>query len=124
VRLYSAHLKPDAEPILVREGFSWGALIFGPFWLAANRAWIAAAITLAAYVLIAALVSQPLALVLGVALAVLLGLSGHDLRRWAIERRGFLLVHVVAARGQEDALQRLLTFRPDLASCYAAGATQ
>ena len=28
--------------LLVREGFAWGALFLGPFWLAAHRAWIAA----------------------------------------------------------------------------------
>ena len=53
---YTAHLKPDAEPVLVREGFSWGALVFGPLWLAAHRAWLLAALALAGYVLIAALI--------------------------------------------------------------------
>ena len=42
----------DAAPVLVREGFAWGALMFGPLWLAAHRAWIAAALALAAAVLI------------------------------------------------------------------------
>ncbi len=121
MKLYSAHLKADAEPLLVREGFSWGALLFGPFWLAAHRAWIAAAISLAAYILIAALLPQPLRLVLAVTLAVLLGLTGHDLRRWTAERRGYLLVHVVAARGAEEALLRLLTYRPDLAGRFTRG---
>ncbi len=64
MKIYTALLKPDAEPILVREGFAWGALIFGPFWLAAHRAWIAAALSLAAFVLIAALVPQPAAPIL------------------------------------------------------------
>ena len=121
MKLYSAHLKADAEPLLVRESFSWGALLFGPFWLAAHRAWIAAAISLAAYILIAALLPQPLRLVLTVTLAVLLGLTGHDLRRWTAERRGYLLVHVVAARGAEEALLRLLTNRPDLAGRFTRG---
>ncbi len=114
------HLAPKAEPELVREGFAWGAFLFGPFWLAAHRAWIAAAITLAAYVLIAAIAPAPFAAVLSVGLAVVLGLTGADLRGWAMERRGYLLVHVVAARGREEALQRLLTLRPDLATRYAA----
>lgn len=121
MKLYTAHLKADAEPLLVREGFSWGALLFGPFWLAVHRAWIAAAISLAAYILIAVLAPQPLRLVLDVTLAVLLGLTGHDLRRWSAERRGYLLVHVVAARGAEEALLRLLTYRPDLANRFTQG---
>ncbi len=118
MKIYGAHLKADAEPVLVREGFSWGALLFGPIWLALHRAWIAAAISLAATVLIVTLAPAPLAGVLGLALAVLLGLLGHDLVCWSLEQRGYLLVHVLAARGAEDALHRLLINRPDLASRY------
>ncbi len=118
MRLYTALLKADAEPVLVREGFSWGALILGPVWLAAHRAWIAAAISLAACVLIAALFSAPTAAILAAGLALILGFTGHDLRRWALENRGYLLVHVLAAASQDDALSRLLTHRPDLAKRF------
>jgi hypothetical protein len=110
--------------VLVREGFSWGALLFGPFWLAAHRAWITAAISLAVLILIAAVVPVPLCLILGVAFAVLLGLTGNDLRLWSMEHRGYLLVHIVAARGAEEALMRLLTYRPDLAGRFMREATR
>ena len=50
-------LRPGAAPVLVREGFAWGALLFGPLWLAAHRAWIPAALALAAGILILALTS-------------------------------------------------------------------
>jgi hypothetical protein len=118
VKIYTALLKSDAEPVLVREGFAWGALIFGPFWLAAHRAWIAAAISLAVYVLIAALAPQPANGILAVAVALVLGLTGNDLRRWALEHRGFLLVHVLSAGNRDDAFTRLLTHRPDLAARF------
>jgi hypothetical protein len=48
------------------------------------------------------------------ALIVLLGLSGHDLRRWSLEHRGYLLAQVVVARNELEALGRLLERRPDL----------
>jgi hypothetical protein len=118
VRLYSAHVKANAEPVLVREGFSWGGLVFGPIWLAMHRAWSAALISLAGFVLIGFLVPSPLCLILAAALAVLLGLIGHELQCWSMERRGYLVVHVVAARGAEEALLRLLTYRPDLAGRF------
>ncbi len=57
--VYTVHLKPDSEPVLVREGFSWLALLFGPLWLALHRAWLAAAFSLAGYVLIAVLLPAP-----------------------------------------------------------------
>jgi hypothetical protein len=118
VKTYTALLKSDAEPVLVREGFSWGALIFGPLWLAAHRAWIAAAISLAAIVLIVALAPKPASGILVVGLALILGLTGNDLRRWALENRGYLLVHVLAAGNQDDAFTRLLTHRPDMAARF------
>jgi len=115
VKLYTAHLKTDADPQLIREGFSWGAGLLGPFWLALHRAWIAAVICLAGFILIAALAPSPLCWILGLGLALLLALIGHDLRRWSLEHRGYLLVHVLAASGHEDAFARLLARRPDLA---------
>jgi hypothetical protein len=118
MKTYSALLRPNAEPVLVREAFSWSALLFGPFWLATHRAWIAAAITLAAYVLIAVLAPRPAAGILTVGLMLIVGLIGNDLRRWALEHRGYLLVHVLAAGNSDDALMRLLTHRPDLAARF------
>ena len=52
MRFWTAHIRAGAAPVLVREGFSWGALLFGPLWLAVHRAWIAAVLALAASVLI------------------------------------------------------------------------
>jgi hypothetical protein len=118
VKIYTALLKSDAEPVLVREGFAWGALFFGPVWLFAHRAWIAGAISLAAYVLTGVLVAGPAAAILAVGLALILGFAGHDLRRWALEHRGYLLAHVLAAADRDDAFMRLLTLRPDLAVRY------
>ena len=115
MKTYTALLKSDAEPVLVREGFAWGALILGPLWLAAHRAWIAAAISLAASVLLIVLVPEPARGIFLVGLALILGLTGNDLRRWSLEHRGYLLVHVVAAINPDDAFTRLLTYRPDLA---------
>ena len=118
MKIYTALLKSDAEPVLVREGFAWGALFFGPVWLFAHRAWIAGAISLAAYVLTGVLVAGPDAAILAVGLALILGFAGHDLRRWALEHRGYLLAHVLAAADRDDAFMRLLTLRPDLAVRY------
>jgi hypothetical protein len=118
VKIYTALLKAGAEPVLVREGFSGGALILGPLWLAAHRAWIAAGISLAAFILIAAIAPEPAAGVLAAGLALILGWTGNDLRRWALESRGYLLLHVLAAGSPDDAFTRLITHRPDLASRF------
>ena len=120
MRFWTAHLRHGAAPAVVPEGFAWGACFLGPFWLAARRAWVAAALSLAAYALVLALTAGDAEVLLLLGLAVLHGLSGHDLRRWAMERRGFALAQVVFAHDETDALARLLERRPDLAGSFAA----
>jgi uncharacterized protein DUF2628 len=104
--------------VLVGEGFSWGALCFGPFWFAVHRAWIPAVLVLVATVLIIFLTTDGVSVALMSALALLLGLSGHDLRRWSLDHRGFLLAQVIAARDEMDALRLLLARRPDLKGTF------
>jgi hypothetical protein len=104
--------------VLVREGFSWGALFFGPLWLAAHRVWVPAVLSLAAFVLIVLLTENGLAVASLIALVVLLGLSGHDLRRWSLDHRRYLLSQVVVGRDELEAMARLLERRPDLKGSY------
>jgi hypothetical protein len=114
VRIWTVHLRDDTPPALVREGFSLGAALFGPFWLALHRAWVPAALAFAAYAAVDALTADGTRLVLDAGLMLLLGLSGHDLRRWSLDRRGFTLAEVVTARNRETAFAQLLTRRRDL----------
>ncbi len=114
MRIYTAHTSPRRPPVLVREGFAWGGLVFGPLWLLAHRAWIAGLGALCAGIVIAALARGDVAGVLLAGLAWLIGLFGQDLRRWSLSRHGYTLVHVVAAADIDTALARLLDRRPDL----------
>ncbi len=118
MRIYTAHLRPRSEPLLVREGFSWGALLFGGLWLLVHRAWIAGVLALAAGVLIGAFAGGAARAVLELGLAVLLGLIGRDLLRWSLDLRGYTMAKVLAAQDADAALARLLTARPDLGAAY------
>ena len=120
MRLYAVHLKPGAEPVLMSEGFAWGTFFFGPIWLVVHRAWIPAALSLAAYVLIVLLAPPGLAVILTCGVAILLGLHGHDMQAWALEQRGYTLVHMVVGSRRDDAWMRLMAHRPDLASRLTA----
>jgi hypothetical protein len=121
VKLYAAHLKYDAEPVLMREGFSWGAFILGPLWLAAHRAWIPAGLSFAALVLIAVFAPEPASAVLSFGVSAILGLTGRDLCGWSLEQRGYLLAQVLAAQTEDEAWMRLLANRPDLLARYRPG---
>jgi hypothetical protein len=112
---------PRRAPVLVREGFSWGAFLFGPFWLLAHRLWLAALLWLA--VPVAAVLLAPFggALLLPAA-QFLLGCHARDLQRRALARRGYAQEHVVAERDEDRALARLCAARPDLAAAWGRAA--
>jgi Protein of unknown function (DUF2628) len=120
MRIYTAHTRHDRAPRLVREGFSLGAFLFGPLWLIAHRAWVAAVLDVAAIIAILAFAraapgsALPVLMLLG--LACLMGWNGRDLWRWSLARRGFTQSYVVAARNADAALVRLLTRDPSLAT--------
>jgi hypothetical protein len=125
LRVFTVHLREEREPVLVPEGFAWGALFFGPLWLASYAAWVPAALALAATVLIIVFTDGGTTAVLLLALYFLLGLSGYDLRRWALANRRYLLAQVLVAPTEEQALGRLLDHRADLrASFMPAGAAR
>ena len=113
MKVWTAHERPHAVPVLVREGFSFGALFFGPFWLAAQRAWLPAGGVLLLTILLL-LIQPPASIVLVLGLALLVGFSGRDLVRWSVARRGYLESNVVTGRNQDEAYAKLLAARPDL----------
>lgn len=121
MKAYTAHLRRGAVPVLIAEGFAWGALLFGGLWLLAHRAWIPGVLALAAAVLIGVLTTAPAEPVLEIGLAVLIGLTGRDLWRWSLSLRGYVIAHVVTASSADAALARLLTLRPDLGPRFLSG---
>ncbi len=114
MKVFTSHLQPGAPPVLVREGFCWPAFWFGFLYLAVHRAWVAAALNLAAFLLALGLVraTHTGAPLLG--LAVLQGLFARDLHRWSLAQRGLAAGPVVAAPDRDQALARLLGERADL----------
>ena len=121
VHLRAEHPATPTPPVLVREGFSWAACLFGPLWLLAHRAWIPAVLVIAATIIAGALAPENAQPFLFLAIALLVGFSGNDCLRFSLERRGFRLMHVVAARDADGALTRLLAGRPELAGLLAGG---
>ncbi len=114
MKTYTAHLKPARPPVLLREGWTWLGFLFGPLWLLAKRAWIPAIIETAAIVCLLALAPPPFWRPALFGLALLTGLTGRDLVRWSLQRRGYHLAHVVLAPNADAALLRLFTARADL----------
>ena len=130
MRIWTVHLprgsattaRATRAPVLVREGFAWGAFLFALPWLLLHRLWIEAIAYLGVIMLLAAFVPPPAALPVALALHFLLGAHAQDLRRAALARRGRPAAHVIAAADEDLALARLLDARPDLARSVLAQA--
>ena len=118
MKTWTAHLHATKPPVLLKEGFVWGAYMFGPLWLLAQRAWVPAALALAGYALVAVLTEDRTTLLVWLLANWCLGLWGNDVLRWTLHLRGFTLAHVVAARDADSAFVRLPTARPDLVDMY------
>jgi hypothetical protein len=95
--IYSVHNRPAArvdDAIFVKDGFAWAALVFTLLWTLWHRMWIVAAIVFSTTAAIAALASwlglgdAPVNLA-SLAVGLILGFEGNDLRRWSLARQGY-----------------------------------
>jgi hypothetical protein len=109
--IYAVHTPPNPREnvaaaadrcAFVRDGFSWGAFFFGPLWLLRHRSWFALAGWIAAVLALWAAsywlgLSDGLAFLCWVVIALFLGLEGGMLRSAALRRRGFDLADIVSS---------------------------
>ena len=118
MRLYTIHQRPywqvsetsaaDQSVFLVREGFSWFALIVPLIWALWHRLWLLAG----AFLLIGAFfnlvvfllaIEEPYASILGGALLLWVGFEANDLRRWSLRRAGWHDLGIVSGRDRNEA---------------------
>ncbi len=93
--------------VFLRDGFSAWALLFGPFWLAWNRAFIAAivwAILLGAigFGLAKLGASEEAMSLVSLAFGVALGFEGRHLIAWTLARRGYKETGLVSGEDLEE----------------------
>jgi hypothetical protein len=90
-KFYTVHFSPfgrgpDRDARFVKDGFSWAAVVFGPFWAFYHRLWFVGLMLLAALATLA-LVGEYFRLApvadaaLGLAISLLIGFEGPDLLR-------------------------------------------
>lgn len=130
MNVYSIHVRGDARNnennknhkpklVVVKDGFSLGATAFGPLWALMLGLWEAAIIIfvvqLAAGFLINEFIpgnSAQIAAQIGV--AVTIGISANELRRWNLLRRGFDERTSVSGTDTLDAERRFFENHPDV----------
>lgn len=110
LKRYTVHQKEGVEDstILIREGFSIWAFIFGFLWLFAHRAWAPALLTLALALMLrwleSAEVATPVMLgVLQLGVQYWIGIEARDWQRDALEARGYRMSDIVMETSEERA---------------------
>ena len=141
VKAYTVHEPPDvpadridrAEQLMfLADGFSWGAFLLAPIWLAARGEWVGLAAYMAAVIALSGLLS---ALGLGaawttlalLALNLYVGFEAATLQRWSLDRAGWNELGTVTGRNVAECERRFfeswLPGQPVIASRNAAQAT-
>jgi hypothetical protein len=95
--------------LVIKDGFSWGAFVFGPLWLLYRRLWLALAAWVAFELVLAALALPRLAIgtviVLQGLVHLFLGLEGNVLRQVNGARRARHIA-IIAAASRDEAEAR------------------
>ncbi|MGF1650304.1 MAG: DUF2628 domain-containing protein [Hyphomicrobiaceae bacterium] len=87
--------------VFVKDGFSLLAFAVPPIWMIANRLWLVLfiyAVAFAALQITFSLIGAPAGVqsAVGLALNLLVGFEADSLKRWTLERRGYVLVGSVS----------------------------
>lgn len=103
MKTFSVHVRDSAlspKIVLVGEGFSWPAALFGMLWALALGLWEVAALLLLANLGLLALLAgspQPVSQVAMLGMSLITGLAFGELQRWNLARRG--AVETATVRG-------------------------
>lgn len=114
--IFSVHLPDKAAPdlvaeraVLVRDGFAFWAMLFGPLWFLRHREWLG----LVGWLLLAALITLSERWLGSVTtggfeliLALATGVVANDVRRLTLRLRGFREVDVVEGESRDAAERR------------------
>lgn len=129
--IYSVHVRrqgldPDRDMVLIKEGFSWSAMIFTVIWALWNKLWlntiVITMLLISTGVLGHALHLEPeFTGVVHMAIAIIFGYMANDLRRARLDRLGFEEVDLVYASSPLNAESRFFDRHPAIAASFAEG---
>ena len=109
MRTYTVQRPPyPGAAMLLPEGFSWWALVFGPLWFLWHGLWFSAILLLLVQMALSGAVDYfgvPLALawIPSACVSVLVGFNARDWWRLMLNRQGFTFVGVVLSTSLERA---------------------
>jgi hypothetical protein len=100
-----------AQFAFVRDGFSWGAFIFGLIWMLWHRLWLVSVLFLLLVCALTAAVTlahfpTTAVVAMWVLLKLLVGLEASTLRRWTLQRRHWRDMGTIVGDNREEAERR------------------
>jgi hypothetical protein len=101
--------EPADDIVLVREGFSWEALIFGPIWALINRLWLTVALWIVVMIVISLIglrFGEAVTWPLEIGFLLWFGFEARDFQRARLARRDWRVVGIVDARNSKMAERR------------------
>ncbi|MGO8951868.1 MAG: DUF2628 domain-containing protein [Rhodomicrobium sp.] len=110
------------EVVFIKEGFTWWGFLYAPLWLLFNALWFefVAALLLAGGVaagLTGLGMKDQAGGIAYLLLMLLIGFEGNELRRWRLERKGYVYLATVAGNSLEECERRFFdAWLPTLAS--------
>jgi hypothetical protein len=124
MRVWTVQVRPPAgrkgaRALLVRDGFSWGALLVPTMWFLSNGLVALALLHVAVVAAIGTVLPPAATALVLVGLQLFIGFEARALQSWWLGLRGFEPAAVLVARDADAAFLNLAAFRPDLARVAA-----
>ena len=122
MRIYSVYVRrhgldPERDIAMVKEGFSWPALLIPPLWLLYQRLWLALFIVTVTGLLLdvgldLAGADPVTVFIAGAGFSLFIGFSANDWRRMKLAAHGHRMTGIVAADDHDGALRRYFDLHP------------
>jgi len=116
LRIYTVHVRPDIpapyeSPVFVREGFSFWAFLFGPFWTFYKKLWWPTISVMSAWMFInlageAIGFNEKSIEFLLFGLQLVIGYAAHDWQREGLRKQGYIIADIVSGDNVMRAEQR------------------
>jgi hypothetical protein len=116
MRTYAVYSGGGTDFVLIRDTFSWGAVLFAPLWALWHRMWLVAGLFVVINVALSFIAYGQDLGVLSMGFGLLVGFVASDIRCWHLEQKGWTLDAIVTGADRDAAERRFLDARPELTS--------
>lgn len=111
MNIYAIYINPEQKSnnfIIVREGFSWRALLFNVFWAVYHKMWLALFLVIIINIIVTTINIQGLVFISKLTIMLIFGFFASDIREYDLQRKNYRLRDVVFAQSEIEAELKFL----------------